>query len=313
MSAPAFVSDGQGNFSASNAASARAIADDANLSITEDGRAAAFALGVTRPAEAPATKSAAARGYSDIVAHVAFHHNAKVHKRLQPAEPLCAKLFNEFERARCEALGSARLSGSAANLAALWSTQAARQITSSRSTTERQLLYVVAMVREQLGLAGNSLRTGADDTEFMQPDQQALEKLAALIDNQEAFALAAKLIIQEIEFAAADTNESSAAAQPQSEADDAPQDTQQDTDATEDTEQDADDSLSVTLRETDPKATSGSTSASSTLPPFDLTRFELHEELGRGAYGVVFRATQTDLEREVALKVLRPREGELSA
>ncbi|MCA8925854.1 MAG: protein kinase, partial [Planctomycetes bacterium] len=69
--------------------------------------------------------------------------------------------------------------------------------------------------------------------------------------------------------------------------------------------------LSVTLRERDPREASGSTSASS-LPPFDLSRFELHEELGRGAYGVVFRATQTDLEREVALKVLRPREGELS-
>jgi len=68
--------------------------------------------------------------------------------------------------------------------------------------------------------------------------------------------------------------------------------------------------LSVTLRDKDPRE--ASTSASSSLPPFDLARFELQEELGRGAYGVVFRAMQTDLQREVALKVLRPRDGELS-
>ncbi|MEZ6189450.1 MAG: protein kinase [Planctomycetota bacterium] len=70
--------------------------------------------------------------------------------------------------------------------------------------------------------------------------------------------------------------------------------------------------LSVTLADRGGHEGSGSTSASSSLPPFDLERFELKEELGRGAYGVVFRAVQTDLEREVALKVLRPREGELS-
>ena len=43
---------------------------------------------------------------------------------------------------------------------------------------------------------------------------------------------------------------------------------------------------------------------SSTDLPRRLGKFSLHEELGRGGLGVVFRARQEGLEREVALKVL---------
>ena len=37
-----------------------------------------------------------------------------------------------------------------------------------------------------------------------------------------------------------------------------------------------------------------------------LGKYELHEELGRGGFGTVYRATDTALQREVALKVLHP-------
>lgn len=48
-----------------------------------------------------------------------------------------------------------------------------------------------------------------------------------------------------------------------------------------------------------------SNSASASMSEIDLDRYEVQDELGRGGYGVVFRATHRDLEREVALKVLR--------
>ena len=37
-----------------------------------------------------------------------------------------------------------------------------------------------------------------------------------------------------------------------------------------------------------------------------LGKYELHEEIGRGGFGTVYRATDTALQREVALKVLHP-------
>ena len=37
-----------------------------------------------------------------------------------------------------------------------------------------------------------------------------------------------------------------------------------------------------------------------------LGKYDLHEELGRGGFGTVYRATDAALQREVALKVLHP-------
>ena len=43
----------------------------------------------------------------------------------------------------------------------------------------------------------------------------------------------------------------------------------------------------------------------SDMSTMDLERYEVSDELGRGGYGVVFKAFHRDLQREVALKVLR--------
>ncbi len=37
-----------------------------------------------------------------------------------------------------------------------------------------------------------------------------------------------------------------------------------------------------------------------------LGKYELHEQLGKGGFGIVYRATDTTLSRDVALKVLHP-------
>src|SRR5207249_3235289 len=40
-------------------------------------------------------------------------------------------------------------------------------------------------------------------------------------------------------------------------------------------------------------------------PPADIPGFQVLGELGRGGHGVVYRARQLDLDRHVALKVLK--------
>ncbi|HOU00770.1 MAG TPA: protein kinase, partial [Anaerolineaceae bacterium] len=37
-----------------------------------------------------------------------------------------------------------------------------------------------------------------------------------------------------------------------------------------------------------------------------LGKFEIHEQLGRGGFGTVYRAIDNSLDREVAIKILHP-------
>ena len=52
----------------------------------------------------------------------------------------------------------------------------------------------------------------------------------------------------------------------------------------------------------------GSSTGSTTLDPGELfaKRYRLEERLGEGSFGVVYRATQLEMGREVALKILHP-------
>lgn len=69
-----------------------------------------------------------------------------------------------------------------------------------------------------------------------------------------------------------------------------------------------DDETIVSQSETDePVGTAeGGSSLHGMLGPGDeFGKFRIHAEIGRGGMGVVFRATQTDLKRDVAIKVIR--------
>lgn len=238
------------NPGASNTASARAIADDATLSLAVDGKAAALALGVAHPRQPIHSRTAAARGYSDIVAHVARYHQHKLHRQLQPASALQTRLFNEFERARCEVLGGEKYSGSASNLAAFWNDHGTAELTSSRSDTERQVLQIIAIVREYFGLAFTAITSTGFAKVFRQKHRITLAKLQESIQTQDEFALLALQIIESTGLNSTDVNESSHDLKPADVDDETC--TEDSSDRTAEHEQtDTDDVLSVTLREED--------------------------------------------------------------
>jgi cobaltochelatase CobT len=66
----------------------------------------------------PPNEVAVVRGEADAMALRLRHHNAEIHARRVPAGSMSRAIFEAVEQARCEALGSRRMSGVASNLAA---------------------------------------------------------------------------------------------------------------------------------------------------------------------------------------------------
>src|SRR5262249_31364553 len=63
----------------------------------------------------------------------------------------------------------------------------------------------------------------------------------------------------------------------------------------------------------DPTAGPETPAASASIPPMQAGRYELLGEIARGGMGIISRATDTVLGREVAVKVLREQFGPASA
>ena len=113
----------QSRFQQSNSACARALAADTSLSIDTESSSHAVRLGFSPPSLSQIdekTRKNLARGISDVIALVAAHHNPEIHQLLQPAGSLSQTLFNEMERARCEAMYTGKYRGVDSNLGMVW-------------------------------------------------------------------------------------------------------------------------------------------------------------------------------------------------
>lgn len=240
------------NFGTSNAASARAIADDDTVAISEDSKALAFSLGLTTPQRAINVKGTSARGYSDAIALVAAHHNHDLHKTMQPQGVLQQQIFNEMERARCESLGGRKLAGSAFNIATLWNQQHDERLGTCRTEADRLLLAITTLTREILSISLASQQSPPAISAISQSlfDQHAAlwQQLSVSTISQQRFAETAIRIISSIEsFSAKET--------PAAPGDGPISDNDQEEPATEsqDSEEtnEDDDTLSVSLREED--------------------------------------------------------------
>ena len=189
---------------------ARAIAHEpeVELAFTADAPVQAGKnLRVPMPARSlPPEQVAEARGFADAFALKLRHHDAALHVRHAPSEPVARAVFDAVEQARVEALGSRAMAGVRANLAdALAMRMRSDPITRARSREEVPLSTAVALlVRERLtgdappeaALPGLSMirgwieeKAGAD-----------LDALALLSDDQAGFQKFATQLLEDLEL-----------------------------------------------------------------------------------------------------------------
>jgi cobaltochelatase CobT len=188
----------------------RALADEAEveLAFTADAPAQSGKhIKVPMPARTlPADQVAEARGFADGFALRLRHHNAALHLKSAPSDPVARAVFDAAESARVEALGSRGYRGITDNLRqALDQRLRTDPITRARNRDEVPLSTAIGLlVRERL--------TGEEAPAIAQPglalvrewiEEKAAGDLDALrlaLDDQRAFASLATKLLEDLEL-----------------------------------------------------------------------------------------------------------------
>jgi cobaltochelatase CobT len=148
------------NFKRATAATLRAIAerDDVTVGFGPEppGLSGSRVKLPNPPRDLPVEEAAQLRGAADSVALRLRYHDDKVHNKRVPGSPLARAVFEAVEQARVEALGARRMTGVAANLAAMLDEQYRRQgferITERTESTMAEALRLLtreALTRER--------------------------------------------------------------------------------------------------------------------------------------------------------------------
>ena len=195
-------------FKAVLAGTARAIAGEPEVELAYTADAPSQSgkhLKVPMPARTlPADQVAEARGFADGFALRLKHHDAGLHGRAAPADPVARAVFDAIEGARVEALGARGYAGIADNLAtALDVRLRSDPITRARTRAEVPLSSALGLlVRESL--------TGVPAPAAAQPglalirdwvtERADLTALALALDDQRAFQSLAMKLLEQLEL-----------------------------------------------------------------------------------------------------------------
>ncbi len=172
------------------------------------------------PRKASPREAAILRGVADSFALRLACHSEAVHRRLAPQNPAARALFDAVEQARVEAIGSRRMEGVAANLAAMLDDRWHKSpFAEARSREEAPLEEAVAMLARER-LTGLKPPAGAERLTdlwrgFIEEKAGAeLDKLGAAIHDQRAYARLVQKLLTSLGLA------NDAEAEPDDEADD---------------------------------------------------------------------------------------------
>ena len=158
----------------------------------------------------PAEQVAEARGAADAFALRLRFHDAALHNRAAPGDPVARAVFDAVEQARVEALGSKGMDGIAANLTtALEARMRADPIVRARTPEEVPLSTAVGlMVRERLtGQPVPERAKGGLDMIRDWIEEKAgadLDALGLALDDQSAFAQLATKLLQDLQLVEAE-------------------------------------------------------------------------------------------------------------
>jgi cobaltochelatase CobT len=154
----------------------------------------------------PSSEVAQTRGEADAIALKLKHHNARVHARESPKNPLARDVFNAVEQARCEAIGSRRMAGVKQNLRAALEEQCRIKGYARVNTREEGNLAEVMRLMVREALSGDAVPDSARNmvnawrTDFT---QRVLDDVAGLKDklaNQRLFAKAVRRLLADMEL-----------------------------------------------------------------------------------------------------------------
>ena len=222
----------------------RAIAGDAELEVTWTADApvqTGNTLRVPMPGRAvPKAQADEARGFADSMALRLRHHNAALHARSIPAEPVARACFDAIEQVRYEALGARDFAGIRSNLAAAQVVRSAGDpISRARTTQEVPIQSALALIlREQLtGEAVPDAARGGVELLRGWIESRAAPDIAALagsLDDQKAFQKLALDMLQHLELTRAQPDEHEATEPDEQDGDDQTEDKEDGSDAGED-------------------------------------------------------------------------------
>ena len=191
---------------------ARALADEpeVELAFTADAPAQSGKhLKVPMPARAlPPEQVAEARGFADSFALRLRLHDAALHTRGAPAEPVARAVFDAMETARVEALGSRGYEGIAGNL------DHAHEVRLRADPLTRARAFEEVPLSTALGLLAREALTGRPSPAVAQPglalvrdwvaERADLSALSLALDDQRAFQALATRMLAELELIEAD-------------------------------------------------------------------------------------------------------------
>jgi len=202
-------------FKAVLAGTARAIADEpeVELAFTADAPAASGKhLKVPMPArQLPPEQVAEARGFADGFALRLRHHDAGLHGRAAPSEPVARAVWDALETARVEALGSRGYAGIGDNLAtALDVRLRSDPITRARTREEVPMSTALALLARERLSGRESPAAAAPGLALIRghvEERVDLDALALALDDQRAFQALVGRLLRDLELVEGDPAE----------------------------------------------------------------------------------------------------------